>query len=314
MNTGLPEQHIVQDNEIIYINELGDTIYWTDYYRLGPEYISIPVEVGDTVYGTPLYAAFVDSSIEIFGDTFDEEVLKFKNPTLPDDIYLDLYQDGLMPLGSQYDPETISNCDHAHLGQTHPGFNSFAEMRKNRLARRYYKYEIMYPEKGVENYLAVTTFDRGIPSQNLPPLESGRDEDANMKVIFAGPAASSAMDSIYVVPNPYIGQCKFDGRRANDEKGDRSKRIWFINLPKRCTIKIYSLAGDLIDTIEHDGEYVEDVINPSKASHFGIAQSGMHSWDLLSRNNQIIAPGVYLYSVKNYENNHVKINKFVIIK
>jgi hypothetical protein len=40
----------------------------------------------------------------------------------------------------------------------------------------------------------------------------------------------------------------------------------------------------------------------------------MASWDLLSRHNQIIAPGVYLFSVRDLENDEIKVGKFVIIK
>jgi len=40
----------------------------------------------------------------------------------------------------------------------------------------------------------------------------------------------------------------------------------------------------------------------------------MHEWDLLSKNRQIIAPGVYLYSVENKADNKIKVGKFVIIK
>jgi hypothetical protein len=122
------------------------------------------------------------------------------------------------------------------------------------------------------------------------------------------------MDNIYVVPNPYIGRSKFDGRREKDEKGDKSRRLWFVNLPENCTIRIYTLAGDLVDTIEHRGAYMADVITVSKSTKFGLAPGGMHDWNLLSKNNQIIAPGVYLYSVENKADNKIKVGKFVIIK
>jgi len=52
----------------------------------------------------------------------------------------------------------------------------------------------------------------------------------------------------------------------------------------------------------------------SKASATGISANGMHSWNLLSKHNQIIAPGIYLYSVENKAGNKLKVGKFVIIK
>jgi hypothetical protein len=90
--------------------------------------------------------------------------------------------------------------------------------------------------------------------------------------------------------------------------------LWFINLPLRCTIRIYTLAGDLVDTIHHDGPAQTDVLTISKAATTGIAADGMHYWDLLSKNDQIIAPGVYLYSVENKDDDKIKVGKFVIIK
>lgn len=135
-----------------------------------------------------------------------------------------------------------------------------------------------------------------------------------MKVFFPGTSAKGKMDNIMVIPNPYIGHSSFDGRRENDEKGDKSRRIWFVNLPKACDIRIYTLAGDLVKTIKHDGAPVTDIITISKASTTGIAAEGMESWDLLSKHKQIIAPGVYLYSIENKADNEVKVGKFVIIK
>ena len=122
------------------------------------------------------------------------------------------------------------------------------------------------------------------------------------------------MDNIHVVPNPYVGQSKFDGKREDDDKGDKSRRIWFVNLPERCTIKIFTLAGDLVDVLHHDGEGIEDIITVSKAAPEGVAASGMEPWDLLSKNNQIIAAGVYLFSVKDLDSGDKKVSKFVIIK
>ncbi|RLC48882.1 MAG: hypothetical protein DRH57_01375 [Candidatus Cloacimonadota bacterium] len=297
-DTGLPDSHRVKEKDIVYISD-NDTIYWTDYYQLDDLYEIDSIAVGDTIYGMPLYAADVDSSVSTIGLSLDQEQLLFKNPNVPDDVYLALCDDKLIPLPG-------------HLGQNHPGFDDFAEMRKYRLARRLYKYTIKYPEKGVENYISVTAFDRGMPSKPLMALESGRD--ANRITVFPGPTATSNMDNIYVVPNPYLGQSKFDGRKEGDEKGDRSKRIWFVNLPLNCKVKIFTLAGDLVDEFEHHGEHYAEVLNPSKAAPTGITSGGIHEWNMLSKYDQIIASGVYLYSVKNIDTGDVKVDKFVIIK
>jgi hypothetical protein len=90
--------------------------------------------------------------------------------------------------------------------------------------------------------------------------------------------------------------------------------LWFVNLPEKCKIRIYTLAGDLVDEINHEGAYKEDIITISKAAALGVTSSGIHSWDLLSKNRQIIASGVYLFSVENKANGDIKVGKFVIIK
>jgi hypothetical protein len=215
-----------------------------------------------------------------------------------------------------YDDKLIPLKEHGgqSYGYNYEGAGEAEDNVKDRLARRYYKAQIMHPPKGIEYYLAVTSWDRGIPNKDLQSLESGRDEDANMQIVFPGPSAKSSMNDVHVVPNPYVGQSKFDGRRENDEKGDKSRRLWFVNVPEKCKIRIFTLAGDLVDTIHHDGAETTDIISVSKAADIGVSASGIAPWDLLSRNNQIIAPGVYLFSVENLDGGDIKVGKFVIIK
>ena len=85
-------------------------------------------------------------------------------------------------------------------------------------------------------------------------------------------------------------------------------------MPDKCKIRIYTLAGDLVDQIDHNGPYNEDILTISHASTTGLTASGIHAWDLLSKHNQIIASGVYLFSVENKDTGDIKVGKFVIIK
>jgi len=276
------------------------------YYHFDDKYNLVPYQNGDTVYGKPIYNWEIEygDSLQSYAEnlSFDEQVLLFKNPDLPADVYLELYDDRLIPLNN-------------HGGQSYIVNGTEEENhRRNRLARRYYSYQIDNPPKGIEFYVAVTAWDRGMPEKDLRPLESGRDSDANMKVLFPGPAAKTEMNNIVVIPNPYVGQSKFDGRREKDRKGDRSRRIWFANIPDRCTINIFTLAGDLVDTIHHNGDNTEDVISVSKAIYSASAAKGIASWDLLSKYDQIISSGIYLFSVKNLDSKKIKVGKFVIIK
>jgi hypothetical protein len=298
----------------------------TAYYRLNHNYQFVQIAVGDTVYGNPIYNPNVVYSDELQEDADDlardlgsptdflsmeariAQAMLFKNPNLSEKVFIELFDDALIPLrghgGQTSNPAIFLGATDAML----------EKLKMDRLSRRYYYQKIMYPPKGIEYYIAVTAFDRGIPSNDLDYLESGRDADANMKILFPGNLAKTNMDNIYVVPNPYLGSSKFDGRRESDDKGDKSKRLWFVNIPKRCTIRIYTLAGDLVDTVEHNGAHNADIITISKAAARGITADGMHEWDILSRYDQIIASGVYLYSVEDKESGNIKVGKFVIIK
>lgn len=295
---GLPNEHIITEEDL-------------NYYHFNQDYNLVKYNEGDinsqmSINGYPLYnyaiddEAAQDAAIHL---SFDEQSLLYKHPSVPDDIYLELYDDRLIPIDD-------------HLGQSMIGDEEkLTEMRINRLSRRYYSATIDNLPRGMEYYVAVSAWDRGMPSLNIPVLESARDEEANMKKFFPGSLSASNLDNIYVVPNPYIGHSKFDGKKANDNKGDKSRRLWFVNLPEKCTVKIWTLAGDLVDVLEHDGnDNLQEIISVSKAASEAEAAGGIEPWDLLSKYNQIIAPGVYLYSVHDKDSGESKVDKFVIIK
>ncbi len=299
-------------------NLITDPIEKVKYYRYDENYdlVKYEADASDVFYGKPIYRpdrdwsqslqdeadAMVNDPSNMTDDEKLRQTLLFKNVAMRDDIYLALVDDKLIPL--------LNHGGQVAIGDTTKLF----DLKRARLARRYYQSTINHPRKGIEYYVAITAYDRGIPSNDLDYLETGRDADANMKVFFPGPLSNQKMKNIYVVPNPYVGSSKFDGRRENDRKGDKSKRLWFVNLPEKCKIRIYTLAGDLVDELDHEGAYSEDIINVSKAASLGITASGIHTWDLLSKNKQIIASGVYLFSVENKANGDVKVGKFVIIK
>ncbi len=106
--------------------------------------------------------------------------------------------------------------------------------------------------------------------------------------------ARESLDEIYVVPNPYVayGLSENPGRTLS-KRGDRE--LQFRNLPQRCTIRIYTITGELVDTIEKDDF------------------SSMASWDLLSSEGMRIAYGVYIYHV-DVPGVGEKIGRFAVIK
>ena len=104
------------------------------------------------------------------------------------------------------------------------------------------------------------------------------------------------LKDIYVVPNPYVATNVFEPRNPVNraERGDR--RLYFANVPEECTIRIYTLAGELVDTIEHRG---------------GI-EEGKAFWDLRTKDNMNIAYGLYIFHVEAPEGTFI--GKFAVIK
>ena len=119
------------------------------------------------------------------------------------------------------------------------------------------------------------------------------------------------LGKICVVPNPY-----FVTNRAVTLEG--TDKIFFTHLPPRCTIRIYTLAGELVHTIEHESAtpYHPDVA-PDDRSLQG-DKGGTATFELLNRYNQALASGVYIYHVEARDESDTvvgnKIGRFAIIR
>jgi len=165
-----------------------------------------------------------------------------------------------------------------------------------------------WPDK---NWFAVTAFDRGDPITGLASFESSKNDNKTFAILGTPPATQDD-DRVGVYPNPYRATAAWDGY------GSRDRMIWFMYLPPRATIRIYTLAGDLIEVIEHDERtYAGTDIELLQAISSGrkpIFAGGEHAWDLISKDDQAIATGLYLYTIENKDTGHIKVGKFVIIK
>jgi hypothetical protein len=137
-------------------------------------------------------------------------------------------------------------------------------------------------------WYAVTSYDRGDPDNNLPSLESSIN--LNKSLVYPGTKPNSG-GTIGVYPNPYRARAVWDGL------GERERKLYFNNLPAHAQIRIYTLAGDLVDVFEHhDPDY------------------GEHAWDMISRRDQPVATGLYICAVKDLDSGDVKTTKFLVIK
>lgn len=115
------------------------------------------------------------------------------------------------------------------------------------------------------------------------------------EAISSDAARKQFRGSPYVVPNPYVGAASFEPEPYGVQgRGDR--RIEFRGLPQNCTIRIYTVRGELVQTLRHDG-----------------TTEGYVPWDLRTKDNLDVAPGLYIYHVDAGSfGSHV--DKFAIIK
>jgi hypothetical protein len=153
----------------------------------------------------------------------------------------------------------------------------------------------------IEYYYSVTAFSK--PDRYYPSLETSIA--VNAIEVTPGPAAPEKVGKVAVVPNPYRSDISYSEYNPPWETGtgkgnrwvEQDRRIQFINLPTPCEIRIYTLAGDLIQTIQHS--------NPDR---------GFADWNLTSKVGQTVASGIYLFSVEDDKNGETQVGKFVIIK
>jgi hypothetical protein len=149
---------------------------------------------------------------------------------------------------------------------------------------------------GIRYLYAVTAYSPGNEFLRIPPVQNGRIVTTKVPhVVSATPVAPAALSSadlekIKVVPNPYRGTSLF-------ENSQNSGEVRFTRLPKKCTIKIFNVAGELVQQITHD-EAVRTLTD--------------EPWNLRTRENRDAAPGLYFFVVESDLGK--KQGKFVIIR
>ncbi len=105
--------------------------------------------------------------------------------------------------------------------------------------------------------------------------------------------ASSELNEVKVVPNPYLVGSEYE-REYGILRREPIRQLKFNHLPPHCTITIFTMAGDKIKVIYHDGT------------------TGTESWDLRTDGNREIAAGMYIYLVKT--DTAERLGRFAVIK
>jgi len=150
---------------------------------------------------------------------------------------------------------------------------------------------------GSPNWYCVTAFD-----------SDGRESakvNANVAPIYPDYPPSNELEKIVVVPNPF----KLHSRIA-----DAQFKLDFVGVPEKCTIRIYTLAGDLVMKLSHaDGTGDQEWVT---TWHEGYGLE-VKPYQMTNQSMQRIVPGIYLFHVESHAEGHegeTYIGKFVIIR
>lgn len=166
--------------------------------------------------------------------------------------------------------------------------------------RQYYRFIDRSVHLGAPYFYAVVAFDNeggftegnaGDPASNFEYVEPKS---------AAQPLHAYDDNKVYVVPNPVTAESMSAWALSPNNSDPSGVKLEFRNLPRSPgTIRIYTLAGDLVKELRFDGT-------------FG---NGTVSWDLISRNGQDIVSGVYLYSVEYKDTRLARVvNKFTVVR
>ena len=98
-----------------------------------------------------------------------------------------------------------------------------------------------------------------------------------------GSADGSASGHFCLSPCPGVHTASNAGTNAG-QTGTEADGIPFSNLPSECSIKIYTMAGDLVRQIQH-------------SDTGGLI--GQEKWDVKTTHGDTVASGVYLWRVES---------------
>lgn len=177
----------------------------------------------------------------------------------------------------------------------------------------WYKFDFINQLNGFQYVYSITAYDKGDSAQQLGSLESSILSNTQ-RIIVGTPANNNEDAEIGVYPNPYYGSAYWDGTGV---KAEVLRKIYFFNLPSKCDISIWTLAGDLVDKFSHDAAtYNGTDIEWFKTYSNGTQKfaGGEHAWDLISKSEQAVASGLYFFTVKDLNTGKVKKGKFLIVK
>ncbi len=109
--------------------------------------------------------------------------------------------------------------------------------------------------------------------------------------------AKEELEQIRVVPNPYVGTNPYEPAPTM-ARPDQVRELHFTRLPVPSTIRIFTVSGELVRTIDI-----------TEANTF----NGTYKWNMLTKDNLELAYGVYIYHVEAPGVGQ-RVSRFAVIK
>jgi hypothetical protein len=134
-----------------------------------------------------------------------------------------------------------------------------------------------------------------------PTTDPAADPDNRYFAHPVEPTGGQSLDlsRVAVVPHPY--------RAVEAWNPAGGHEVHFINLPAQARIRIFTVAGDLVQDIQHS------VIDPSvDPSHPWDQLRDFEAWDLKNRSGRDVASGIYIYRVEAGTFTHQ--SRFIVIR
>ncbi len=169
---------------------------------------------------------------------------------------------------------------------------------------QYYQFDDRDVHNGMHYFYSITAYDHLLIDGT--PVKPNKYGDPSSNFQYAVPLSDAQAteeyldDEVYVVPNPATTESMAPWSLEPNMDDPTGIKVEFRNLPAcRSTVRIYTLSGDLVEELYHDGS----------------GGRGTLRWDLVSRNGQNVTSGVYLFSVEPDDGEFNRtIGKFVIIR
>ena len=164
-------------------------------------------------------------------------------------------------------------------------------------------------------WYSVVAYDFGDARSGTEPLSTAQTANA----VYIAPSGNPDLP-VRVVPNPYRAYEDYTRSYSNGLRWENQddgttdffpqtdRRLEFINLPRQCLIRVFTLSGDLVAIIPH---------NITGDGNIGWVSEYSERWDMNNRNRQQIVSGIYLFSVEDKTSGNagkIKIGKFVVIR